>query len=122
VRAAYVFRVRFGVETAPNVDADPDAFETVIEVRADPPDEGDWLFFRDALWRGAVNDDRHARTLASEWLSAPVESVSFRELRTDREYLDALKSAIAADLDRFNADDVDEVLTKYLGSSIHVRA
>lgn len=121
MRAEYVFGVQFGVETAPGVDADPRTFETVVEVRADPPGEGDWMFFRDALWRGEVNDERYARELASEWLSVPVESVSFRELRTDDEYLDALKEEIAENLDRFNADAVDETLTKYLGSSIHVR-
>ena len=46
--------------------------------------------------------------------------VSFRELQTDEPYLDDLKSEIAADLDLFNAADVSEVLTKYLGSSIRV--
>ncbi|MFC6824236.1 LWR-salt protein [Halopelagius fulvigenes] len=121
MRAAYVFKVRFALETAPGVETDPRAFDAVVELDADPPGEGDWLFFRDALWRGEVNDERYARELAAEWLSAPVESVSFRELRTDEEYLDALKSEIADNLDLFNSDAVDETLTKYLGSSIHVR-
>lgn len=121
MRAEYVFWVRFGVETASGVSADPRTFETVVEVSADPPGEDGWMFFRDALWRGEVNDERYARELASEWLSVPAESISFRELRTDDEYLDALKEEIADSLDRFNADAVDEALTKYLGSSIHVR-
>lgn len=121
MRAEYVFGVQFGVETASGVSVDPRTFEAVVELSADPPGEGEWMFFRDALWRGEVNDERYARELASEWLSVPAESVSFRELRTDEEYLDALKAEIADDLGRFNADAVDEALTKYLGSSIHVR-
>jgi hypothetical protein len=40
---------------------------------------------------------------------------------TDPEYLDALRAAVADDLSLFKADSVDEVLKKYLGSSIHVR-
>ncbi|ELZ19539.1 hypothetical protein C477_07713, partial [Haloterrigena salina JCM 13891] len=50
----------------------------------------------------------------------PVESVLFRELQVDEEYFAALKDAIADDLDLFNADNVSEVLSKYLGSSIRV--
>jgi len=50
-----------------------------------------------------------------------VAAVDFRELRTDEAYRDALTDAIAADLGPFNADTVDEVLHKYLGSSVHVR-
>ena len=50
-----------------------------------------------------------------------VRSVEFRELRTDEAYLEALRSAIAADLGAFDADAVDEVVRKYLGSRIHVR-
>jgi len=55
-----------------------------------------------------------------------VESVTFAELRTDEAYLHALRGAIADGLDagtgRFgNAGDVADVLTRYPGSSIHVR-
>jgi hypothetical protein len=46
--------------------------------------------------------------------------VTFRELRTDEAYLDALRSAVADDLGRFNADSADRALTNHLGSSIHV--
>jgi hypothetical protein len=119
--AAYVFRVRFRLDPAPGVSVDPDRFETTLERRAAPPGDPGWLFFRDNLWRGEANDEAHLRETASEALGVPVESVSFRELRTDAAYLDALREAVAADLSRFRADGVDEALHKYLGSSIHVR-
>lgn len=80
-----------------------------------------WLFFRDRLWRGEIGDEPSFRRLASDRLGVEVVAANFRELRTDEAFLDALQSAIAADLDRFNADSVDEVLHKYLGSSVHVR-
>ena len=118
--AAYVFRATFSLSPR-GVRVSPRRFETVLEYPAPTPGEEGWRFFRDYLWRGAVGDDATMRDLASGWLGLPVESVSFRELRTDESYLDALKEAVAADLDAFNADDVAEVLTKYLGSSIHVR-
>jgi hypothetical protein len=47
-------------------------------------------------------------------------SVTFRELRTDEAYLSALEGEISEHLDLFRADDVPEVLNKYLGSSVHV--
>ena len=78
------------------------------------------LFFRDTLWRGEVSDPEYGRQLAEEWLGEPVESVSFRELQVDETYFAALKEAIADDLAAFNAEHVDEVLSKYLGSSIRV--
>jgi hypothetical protein len=68
-----------------------------------------------------VGDERTLREWAEARLGVPVRSVSFAELRTDRAYLDALRRAVGADLARFNAESVDEALTKYLGSSIHVR-
>jgi len=77
--------------------------------------------FRNTLWRGEVSDEDYARRLAAEWLGVPertVESVDFRELQADEDYLEALKSEIEADLEAFNADDVSEVLSKYLGSSV----
>jgi hypothetical protein len=119
--AAYVFRVSFRLEPAEGVSVTPETFETTLERRADPPGEEGWLFFRDNCWRGEANDEAHLCDLASEALGVEVVSVSFRELRTDAAYLSALREAIAADLSQFNADGIDEVLHKYLGSSIHVR-
>ncbi len=116
-----MFRVRLRVEPSdPDVTLDPDTFETVLRRRAPEPGAEGWLFFRDNCWRGETNDDAHARRLAEEALGVPAESVAFRELACDREYYDALREAIAADLTPFRADDVPEVLTKYLGSSIRV--
>jgi hypothetical protein len=119
--AAYVFRVTFRLEPAEGVHVEPERFETTLERRAAPPGETGWLFFRDNCWRGAANDEAHLCDLASEALGVDVVSVAFRELRTDEAYLSALRAAIADDLSQFNAEDVDEVLHKYLGSSIHVR-
>lgn len=121
MNAEYVFRVRFRLDPAdPDVSVEPATFETVLRKRAAPPDEENWLFFRDNLWRGEVNDEAHLRELAADTLGVDVLSVSFSELRTDDAYLTALREAIAADLEAFKADDVDEVLSKYLGSSIRV--
>ncbi|XVH32170.1 LWR-salt protein [Haloferacaceae archaeon DSL9] len=120
--AAYVFRVRVRLDPSdPGVSLDPREFETILRLDADPPGDGDWRFFRDNLWRGEVNDERHLRRTAEAVLDVPVTSVSFRELETDGAYLDALRAAIADELDEYNADGVDEVLHKYLGSSIRVR-
>ncbi|WP_050032516.1 LWR-salt protein [Halorubrum halophilum] len=118
--AAYVFAVAFRLDPD-GAAVDPDRFETTMEVPASEPDTEGWLFFRNRLWRGEIGDEPSFRTLAGDRLGVEVVTADFRELRTDREYLDALKSEIAADLGRFNADSVDEVLHKYLGSSIHVR-
>lgn len=126
MEAAYVFRVRLRLEPATgSVRVDGDSGETTVTVSRNAPEPGTegWLFFRNALWRGEVGDEEHARRLAADWLGEPlgaIEAVSFRELRTDEAYLEALKAAIAADLEAFNADDVSEVLSKYLGSSVHV--
>jgi hypothetical protein len=124
--AAYVFAVAFRL--APEEAAvDPDRFETTLELPATEPGTEGWLFFRDRLWRGEIGDESSFRALAEERLgvagaeAVAVVAADFRELRTDREYLDALKGEIAADLDRFNAESVDEALRKYLGSSVHVR-
>ncbi|WP_293028664.1 LWR-salt protein [Natronococcus sp.] len=125
MEAAYVFRVRLRLEPATGgVRIDGDG-ETTVTVSRDAPEPGTegWLFFRNTLWRGEVGDEEHARRLAADWLGEPlnaIEAVSFRELRTDETYLEALKAEIADDLEAFNADDVSEVLSKYLGSSIHV--
>ncbi|WP_253738224.1 LWR-salt protein [Halohasta salina] len=118
--AAYVFRIR--LRLGPDgVQVDPNEFETVLRIPAPTPGEEGWLFFQQHLWRGAVGDAAHMRSVAEDHLDVPVDSISFSELETDRSYLDALNAEIAADLDRFNADSVDEVLHNHLGSSIHVR-
>jgi len=118
--ARYVFRVRFRLDPAgEGVSVDPRSFETTLSRAADPPGEDGWLFFRDNLWRGELGSPDHFRELTEERLGVPVESVTFSELRTDRTHLDALRAAVADDLGAFNADTVDEALTKYLGSSIH---
>jgi len=118
--AAYVFAVAFRLDPD-DATVDPDRFETTLEIPASEPGADGWLFFRDRLWRGEIGDGPAFRELAGDRLGVEVVAADFRELRTDREHLDALKSGIAAGLDRFNADSVDEVLRKYLGSSIHVR-
>ena len=118
--AAYVFRVRFRLDPD-GVRVDPDVFETVLRIPAPTPGEEGWLFFQRTLWRGAVGDESHMRSVAEDHLGVPVASVSFSELETDRSYLADLQSEIGDDLARFNADSVDAVLHKYLGSSIHVR-
>lgn len=118
--ARYVFRVRFRLDPGEGVYVDPASFETTLSREADPPGEEGWQFFRDNCWRGDLADPEHFRELTGERLGVPVESVAFSELRTDPAYLDALRSAIGDDLAAFNADSVDEVLKKYLGSSIHV--
>ncbi|WP_435092986.1 LWR-salt protein [Halorubrum sp. N11] len=118
--AAYVFRVEFRLDPE-GAAVDPERFETIMEVRAAGPGDDGWLFFRDRLWRGEIGDEPSFRRLATDRLGVEVVAADFRELRTDREHLDALRSTIASDLTRFNADSVAEVLHKYLGSSIHVR-
>lgn len=119
--AAYVFRVRFVLDPAdPEVSVEPERFETILRKRATPPGEEGWLFFRDNLWRGEANDEVHLRDLAEGMLGVEVVSVDFRELRTDEAYLEELRGAVADDLDAFRAEGVEEVLHKYLGSSIRV--
>ncbi|MFC7019569.1 MULTISPECIES: LWR-salt protein [Haloarcula] len=121
--ARYVFRVEFRLDPAtPDLSADPDTFETTLYRRADPPDEEGWRFFRDNCWRGNLADEAHFCRLATEALGVRVVSASFRELQATDDYLEDLEGAIAADLEAFNADDVTEVLSKYLGSSIRSEA
>ena len=122
--ANYVFRVRLEPAREP-VSLEPSSAATTVTLFREAPEPGTegWLFFRNTLWRGEVADEPHARRLAAEWLGVPertVEAVDFRELRTDEEYFDALKAEIESDLEPFKADAVSEVLSKYLGSSIHV--
>ncbi|MFC7079549.1 LWR-salt protein [Halorussus caseinilyticus] len=120
--ARYVFAVRFRLEPATEgVSVAPDEFETRLSRGADPPGEDGWLFFRDNLWRGEINDERHFRRLTEQALGATVVSVEYRALETDEEYLAALRDEIRDDLGTFRADSVSEVLNKYLGSSIEVQ-
>ena len=119
--ARYVFRVRFRLAPAPpDVNVDPETFETLLSRRAATPGEDGWQFFRDNLWRGAVGDEPYLREVTEEALGVPVDSVAFSELRTDEAYLDALRAAIREDLGAFRADSVEAALSKYLGSSIRV--
>ena len=121
----YVFRARIRLEPEHEaVSIEPSSAETTVTLFREAPEPGTegWLFFRDTLWRGEAADDAYVRQLITEWLGVPVESASFRELQADEAYVDALKAAIADDLEAFNADTVDEALSKYLGSSVHVRS
>ncbi|GAA0674096.1 LWR-salt protein [Natronoarchaeum mannanilyticum] len=120
--ATYVFSVRFRLSPDAPVSVEPATFETTLYRAADPPGEDGWLFFRDNLWRGEVNDPVHARELAEDALGVPVESVEYRRFDTDEEYYDALKAAISEDLELFKADNVSEALTKYFGSSVEVES
>ena len=120
MHAEYVFRVRFRLD-ARRVRTEPETFETIVRLSAEPPGADGWLFFRNALWRGEVNDDAYARELASDWLGVPVESVSFREFECDAAYREALETGIGRNLETFNADSVEETLHKYFGSSIRVQ-
>ena len=121
MEARYVFAVRFRLEpTVGGVSVEPNEFDTRLFRQADPPGEDGWLFFRDNLWRGEINDEAHFRELTEDALGATVLSVEYRGLETDEEYLDALKDGIRADLATFKADSVSEVLNKYLGSSLEV--
>ncbi|KAB1198326.1 MULTISPECIES: LWR-salt protein [Haloferax] len=116
----YVFNVRFRLETASGVRTEPREFETTVSVTPPEPGASGWMLFRDALWRGEVNDPVYACELASSWVDVPVVSCEFAELRTTEESLDELRDAIAESLDEFNATSVRDVLHKYFGSAIHV--
>ena len=119
--AEYVFSVRLDLSPAdPELRLDPATVETTLFKTAADPGETGWLFFRDNLWRGEVNDPDHLRESAEDALGLEVRSVEFRELRAEAAYVEALKTEIAESLDLFNADDTAEVLKKYLGSRIHV--
>ena len=120
MRARYRFRVRFRLHPE-GVSVDPSAFETTLYYPAPDPGEEGWLFFRDNLWRGAVNAPDHLRRMASERLGVDVETVDFRAFELDAEYRTAFEGAVAANLDEFRADSVEEVVSKYLGSALDVR-
>lgn len=118
--AAYVFRVQVRLSGPEGVWLEPATFETTLYRAADPPGEDGWLFFRDNLWHGEVNDPDHMRELAEEALGVDVLSIEFAELRATDAYLTDFEDGIAENLEQFRADAVSEVLSKYLGSSIHV--
>ena len=127
MNAHYVFWIRFRLDPPTTAVTVEDPFvERRCFLEAAEPGTAGWLFFRDTLWRGEVSDRGYARELFAEKLGlaghpgVTVEDVEFRGLHTDEAYLDALKAEIATDLDAFKADDVTEVLSKYLGSSIQV--
>ncbi|MFB6089490.1 MAG: LWR-salt protein [Halobellus sp.] len=120
MRAAYVFRVTVRLRARDDVSVEPGTVETVVEVPAPEPGEEGWLRFRDLLWRGEVNDGAHARDLAESWVAAPVERVSFSELRLDEEYRTALEDAIESHPEAFGGDDPREVLHRHLGSSLRI--
>ena len=121
--AAYVFGATFRIDPDERgVSLEPDTFETTVYRSADAPGEPGWRFFRDNLWHGELADPAYFREVATEALGVTVIAVDFRELRTSEAYLEGLKAAVADDLEAFNADSVPEVLSKYLGSSIHVVA
>jgi hypothetical protein len=120
MKAAYAFAVRFRLEAGRGVSVDPETFETRLRRPADDPGDPGWLFFRDNLWRGDLADPEGFRELTADALGVPVDSVEYRALQTDREYYDALRDAVGDDLALFKADGVDEVVSKYLGSSVEV--
>lgn len=125
--AAYVFRVRFRLSSQSDVRIEPETFETVLSWPAAQPGTEGWLFFRNHLWRGEVNDQQPLRDQAERALgSVAVEHIAFLELRTTREHLNALKDQIEAALERQpspfgNATSAEEVVKNHLGSAIHVR-
>ena len=119
--ARYAFRARVRLEPRDDdVTLDPATFETRCSLEAADPGEEGWLFFRDTLWRGEIGDDEYGRRLFTEKLGVEVESVEFAALHTDEEYFEALKAEIERDLEPFRAENVDEVISKYLGSSVMV--
>ena len=117
----YVFAVVFRLEPQRSVSLSPNEFETRMYRDADDPGEPGWRFFRDNLWRGSLGDPDHFRSLTEDALGVPVLSVEYRAFETDEEYLEALREAIADDLEAFKDDAVDGVLNKYFGSSIEVQ-
>jgi hypothetical protein len=119
--AAYVFAVRFRLDPDRGVRVDPETFETRLRRPADDPGNSGWLFFRDNLWRGDLADPESFREMTADALGVPVDSVEYRSLETDREYYDVLRETIGEDLAIFKADSVDEVVSKYLGSSVEIR-
>ena len=121
--AQYVLRATVRLKPGPpELQAEPDTFETVLYRDAARPGQDGWLFFRDNCWRGELNDPEYLRRRTEDALGVAVDSITFQELHTDEAYLDDLKAEIADDLGAFNADSVSDVLSKYLGSSIRVES
>ncbi|GAA0299296.1 LWR-salt protein [Halarchaeum salinum] len=118
----YAFAVRFRLDPSRDVTVEPNEFETRLFREAEPPGEDGWLFFRDNLWRGEIADESHFRDLAAEALGVTVLDVDYRAFEMDEAYREAFREAIAADLDAFRAENVDEVVNKYLGSSVEVES
>ncbi|GAD53574.1 hypothetical protein MBEHAL_2334 [Halarchaeum acidiphilum MH1-52-1] len=118
----YVFAVRFRLEPARDVTVEPNEFETRLSREAEEPGEEGWRFFRDNLWRGELADGAHFRDLTEDALDVTVLSVEYRAFEMDEAYRETFREAIAADLDAFRADTVDEVVNKYLGSSLEVES
>lgn len=123
MQAAYVFDVAFRIQPA-DASLAPNRFETTLRLHApEPGDETeqiDWRFFQTRLWNGDVSDEGPLARAASEWLGVEVEQISFKELRTDQEYREALQEAVAEDIRRFNAESADKAISQHLGSSVHV--
>ncbi|CAI48973.1 uncharacterized protein NP_1764A [Natronomonas pharaonis DSM 2160] len=120
--AEYIFRAQVRLSPSdPDLRVEPERIETTVYRAAVSPGEDGWLFFRDTLWRGEINDPAYLRASLESALGVDIENIDFRELRTDRDYYEALKAEIGANLELFNADDTAEVQKKYLGSRIHVR-
>ncbi|QLD84254.1 LWR-salt protein [Natronomonas halophila] len=120
--AAYLFTVQLYLDAeAPDVWLDPAITETTMHKAAAEPGEEGWMFFRDNLWRGEINNYEHTRRLAEEALGMEVRSIEFRELRASEAYYEDLQAEIGEHLDAFKADDAAEVVKKYLGSRVHVR-
>ncbi|MEE6209049.1 LWR-salt protein [Salarchaeum sp. III] len=116
--ARYVFHVRFRVEPTRDVSVEPNEFETRMYRAADTPGDSGWLFFRDNLWRGELEDRKHFRELTEDALDVPVLAVEYRGFETDDEYYEAFTDEIESNLDVFKADAVSEVVNKYFGSSV----
>ncbi|AEN06451.1 LWR-salt protein [Halolamina sp.] len=142
MQAAYVFDIAFRVQPA-DASLAPDRFESTLRLHAPKPGDEtehiDWRFFQTRLWNGDVSDEAPLRRAASEWLDVEVVEITFKELRTDQAYREALREAVAADLPQFNAESVDEsqrlssanqkseisgdadkAIGQHLGSSVHV--
>ncbi|MFB6137163.1 MAG: LWR-salt protein [Halobacteriaceae archaeon] len=117
--ARYRFAVTFRVAST-GVSLDPDTFSATMTRPAAEPGTGDWLFFRDNLWRGELADPAHARRLASDALGEPVLDVEYRAFECSPAHREALESAVAEALGEFRADSVEAALSKYFGSTIEV--
>lgn len=121
MKATYVFALTVRFDPAAG-SVEPERLELRYRRPAPPPGDPGWLFFRDHCWRGECNDPEHVRDLFADDVGLPVESVELRAFETDEAYLDALREAIADDLEAFRAESPREVLHKYLGSRLEVQS